>query len=225
MQDYRKINEWTIKNCYPLLLIPELITRVKGTVLFTKFDVWWGYNNVRIKDGDQWKVAFITNNRLFEPNILFFGLTNSLATFQMMMNAIFMEEIWEGWLTVYIDDMLIHTEDHLETHQKAVHRVLDKLAKHNLFLKPEKCLFEQRRMEFLGSVLENSTIQMDPAKVKGVEEWPQPKSVSYIWAFLGFTEFYQYFIPNYSLIARPLIDLTKKATPFHWDSPQQQVLR
>ena len=73
--------------------------------------------------------------------------------------------------------MLIHTEDCLKTHRKAVHRVLDKLAKHDLFLKPEKCLFEQCQMEFLGVVLENGTIQMDPAKVKGVEEWPQPKCV------------------------------------------------
>ena len=223
VQDYRKVNEWTIKNRYPLPLIPELIARVKGATLFTKFDVRWGYNNVRIKDGDQWKAAFITNKGLFEPNVMFFGLTNSPATFQMMMNEIFMEELREGWLTIYMDDMLIHTNDSVETHRAAVHRVLDKLAKHDLFLKPEKCLFEQRRMEFLGVVLENGTIQMDPAKVKGVEDWPQPKTVRDVRAFLGFTGFYRYFVPNYSIIARPLIDLTKKATPFHWDLPQQKA--
>ena len=223
VQDYRKINEWTIKNRYPLPLIPELIARVKGATLFTKFDVRWGYNNVRIKDGDQWKAAFITNKGLFEPNVMFFGLTNSPATFQMMMNEIFTEELREGWLTVYMDDMLNHTNDSLETHRAAVHRVLDKLAKHDLFLKPEKCLFEQRRMEFLGVVLENGTIQMDPAKIKGVEDWPQPKTVRDVRAFLGFTGFYRYFVPNYSIIARPLIDLTKKATPFHWDQPQQKA--
>ena len=223
VQDYRKVNEWTVKNRYPLPLIPELITRVKGATLFTKFDVRWGYNNVHIKDGDQWKAAFITNKGLFEPNVMFFGLTNSPATFQMMMNEIFMEELREGWLTVYMDDMLIHTNDSLEVHRTAVHQVLDKLAKHDLFLKPEKCLFEQRRMEFLGVVLENGTIQMDPAKIKGVEDWPQPKTVRDVRAFLGFTGFYRYFVPNYSIIARPLIDLTKKATPFHWDPPQQKA--
>ena len=223
VQDYRKINKWMVKNRYPLPLIPELIARVKGATLFTKFDVRWGYNNVRIKEGDQWKAAFITNKGLFEPNVMFFGLTNSPATFQMMMNEIFVEELREGWLTVYMDDMLIHTNDSLETHRKAVHRVLDKLAKHDLFLKPEKCLFEQRRMEFLGVVLENGTIQMDPAKVKGVENWPQPRTVRDVRAFLGFTGFYRYFVPNYSIIVRPLIDLTKKATPFHWDPPQQEA--
>ena len=116
MQDYRKINEWTIKNRYPLPLIPELIARVRGATLFTKFDVRWGYNNVRIKDGDQWKVAFITNKGLFEPNIMFFRLTNLPTTFQMMMNEIFIEELREGWLTIYMDDMLIHTDDSLEAH-------------------------------------------------------------------------------------------------------------
>ena len=80
-------------------------------------------------------------------------------------------------MMIYMDDILIHTKDSLETHRKAVHQVLDKLAKHDPFLKPEKCLFEQRQMEFLGVVLENGTIQMDPAKIKGVEDWPQPKTV------------------------------------------------
>ena len=220
VQDYRRVNEWTIKNRYPLPLIPELIARVKGAKLFTKFDVRWGYNNVRIKEGDQWKAAFITNQGLYEPNVMFFGLTNSPATFQTMMNTIFAEEVREGWLTIYMDDMLIHTGEDVEAHRRCVHRVLDKLQKHDLFLKPEKCRFEQRIMEFLGVVLENGAIQMDPAKIKGVADWPTPRTVRDVRAFLGFTGFYRYFIQNYSSIARPLIHLTKKATPFHWENPQ-----
>ena len=190
VQDYRKVNEWTIKNRYPLPLIPELIARVKGAALFTKFDIRWGYNNVRIKDGDQWKAAFITNQGLFEPNVMFFGLTNSPATFQTMMNAIFQEELREGWLTIYMDDMLIHTKKNVQLHRKLVHRVLDKLRHHDLFLKPEKCLFEQSTMEFLGVVLENGTIRMDPTKIKGVADWPVPQTVKDVRAFLGFTGFY-----------------------------------
>ena len=176
---------------------------------------------MRIKEGDQWKAAFVTNQGLFEPNVMFFGLTNSPATFQTMMNSIFLEEVREGWLTVYMDDMLIHTNDDVVNHRNAVHHVLDKLQKHDLFLKPEKCLFEQKRMEFLGVVLENGTIQMDPAKIQGVADWPRPKSVRDVRAFLGFTGFYHYFVPNYSIIARPLIDLTKKATVFHWETHQE----
>jgi hypothetical protein len=193
---------------------------VKGAKLFSKFDVRWGYNNVRIKEGDEWKAAFITNKGLFEPRVMFFGLTNSPATFQMMMNEIFIEELREGWLTIYMDDLLIHTDDNLDQHRQKVHQVLDKLEHHDLFLKPEKCQFEQTKVEFLGVVLENGTIGMDPTKIKGVADWPPPRCLCDVRAFLGFTGFYRYFIPNYSLIARPLIELTRKAVPFHWEQPQ-----
>jgi hypothetical protein len=121
---------------------------------------------------------------------MFFGLTNSPATFQAMMNAIFIDKVREGWLTVYMDDMLIHTDSNPAMHCVKVHRILDKLHAHDLFLKPEKCLFEQQKMEFLGVVLENGTIQMDPAKVKGVADWKQPETVRDVRAFLGFTGFY-----------------------------------
>jgi hypothetical protein len=204
VQDYRRLNEWTVKNRYPLLLISELISRVQGATLFSKFDVRWGYNNVRIKEGDEWKAAFITNEGLFEPRVMFFGLTNSPATFQTMMNAIFVQELREGWLTIYMDDILVHTQTDLPYHRRRVHQVLDKLKTHDLFLKPEKCQFEQKRVEFLGVVLENATVQMDPAKTKGVADWPRPQRVKDVRSFLGFTGFYRYFIKGYSQIAKPL---------------------
>ena len=121
VQDYRKVNEWTIRNRYPLPLIPELINRVKGAALFSKFDVRWGYNNVRIKEGDEWKAAFVTNLGLFEPRVMFFGLTNSPATFQTMMNEIFATELREGWLSIYMDDILIHTDRDRNKHRRCVH--------------------------------------------------------------------------------------------------------
>ena len=156
---------------------------------------------------------------------MFFGLTNSPATFQTMMNAIFVEEIREGWVTIYMDDILIHTADDIVDHRRKVHHILDKLRQNDLFLKPEKCLFEKRTMEFLGVVLEKGTIQMDPTKIKGVADWPRPQTVKDVRAFLGFTGFYRYFIPNYSAIAHPLIDLTRKATPFHWEEPQVKAFK
>ena len=165
VQDYQKINEWTVQNRYPLPLIPELIARVKNSLRFTKFNIRWGYNNVRIKEGNEWKAAFITNRGLFEPRVMFFGLTNSPATFQTMMNALFEEELQEGWLTIYMDDILIHTNDSLEDHRTKVHLILDKLAKHDLYLKPKKCLFEKEEVEFLGVILKGGTVQMDPTKV------------------------------------------------------------
>ena len=171
MQDYRWLNKWTIHNCYPIPLISELIAKVQGAKHFTKVDLWQGYNNVHIKKGDEWKAAFITNHGLFKPTVMFFGLTNSPATFQTMMNAIFAEEIVEGWLIVYMDDILVTTKDDLQFHEECVHRMLEKLKKHNLYLKPEKCVFKQCRIKFLGVILENRTVQMDPAKVKGIADW------------------------------------------------------
>ena len=217
VQDYRCLNEWTIKNCYLLPLISELIACVQKVKKFTKVDIRWGYNNICIKEGDKYKAAFITNQGLFKPTVMFFRLTNSPATFQTMMNAIFTEEIVEGWLIIYMDDILIATEDDQEFHDKCVHWMLDKLKEHNLYLKLEKCIFDQMRIEFLGVILEGGTVQMDPAKVKGVADWPPPRNVTDIHSFLGFTGFYHYFIPTYSLITQPLIQLTQKNIPFTWD--------
>ena len=107
VQDYRKLNDMTVKNRYPLPLIQELVDKLKGARYFTKLDVRWGYNNVRVKEGDEWKAVFVTNHSLFEPLVMFFGLTNSPATFQALMNSLFADLIAEGKVAVYLDDILI----------------------------------------------------------------------------------------------------------------------
>ena len=109
-----------------------------------------------------------------------------------------------------------YTHHHLKFHEECVHCVLEKLCLHNLYLKPEKCTFEQQWMEFLGVILKNGTVQMDPAKLKGIADWPQPQCITDVHAFLGFTGFYHYFMLNYSNIAQPLIQLTKKNAVFRW---------
>ena len=110
-QDYRYLNEWTIKNAYPLPLISDVIDKLQGSRYFTKLDIRWGYNNVRIKEGDEWKAAFKTNKGLFEPMVMFFGLCNSPATFQNMMDHTFSDMIAQGFLIIYMDDLLIHAEN------------------------------------------------------------------------------------------------------------------
>jgi Reverse transcriptase (RNA-dependent DNA polymerase) len=128
VQDYRPVNAWTVKNRYPLPLIPQLTDRLRGCTKFTALDVLWGYNEVPIKEQDRWKAAFITNEGLYEPNVMFFGLTNSPATFQTMMNTIFRDLIDEGNITIYMDDIAIHTapregeseEQHSRRHQDLV---------------------------------------------------------------------------------------------------------
>src|SRR5487761_516046 len=231
VQDYRPVNQWTIKNKYPLLLIPQLVDRLRGCTLYTKFDIRWGYNNVRIKEGDEWKVAFLTNEGLFKPTVMFFGLTNSPATFQTMMNTIFATEVAQMWLTIYMDNMAIHTkqlenemeEEHLEQHHKYVKHILAKLEQYNLFLKPQKCTFKQPAIKFLGITVDQGTVQMDDKKIEKVQNWPVPTNVTEVRKFLGFTGYYHYFIQNYSSIARPLLDLTQKATPWHWEDRQQDA--
>ena len=173
----------------------------------------------------EWKAAFITNEGLFEPTVMFFGLTNSPATFQMMMNAIFEEELREGWLVIYMDDMLIATHDNLPFHRLCVHRILKKLRQHDLYLKPEKCQFEQQRIEFLGVILQHGTVNMDPTKTQGVADWPYPTTVTDVRSFLGFTGFYRYFVPNYSKIAHPLLNLTKKNTTWNWGPEQTKAFK
>src|SRR5467141_4651892 len=135
IQDYCKLNALTINNAYPLPLIPDILntmSRAKAKY-FTKLDVQWGYNNVRIKDGDEWKVAFQTNRGLFKPLVMFFGLTNSLATFQTMMNDIFQELINEGVIVIYMDDILIFNGQTKEEHHAIVVRVLYILHKNQLY--------------------------------------------------------------------------------------------
>jgi hypothetical protein len=229
VQDYQPVNQWTVWNAYPLPLIPELIDRLNGCSLYTKFDIRWGYNNVRIKEGDEWKVAFITNEGLFEPTVMFFRLTNSPATFQTMMNSIFSEEIAEQWLTVYMDNMAIYTKkkpgetelQHILRHRSYVSRILAKLLKNNLFLKPEKCTFKQPSIEFLGVRVSEGTVHMDDVKVEKVRKWLPPTNVTEVRKFLRFTGYYRYFIKDYSKIAKPLLLLTHNSTPWQWNNEQQ----
>lgn len=110
VQDYHRLNKWTKWNCNVSPLIPQTINHLTGCTLFTKFDVRWGYNNIHIKKGNEWKAAFLTPEGLFEPTVMFFSLTNSPITFQMMMNTIFHTEVAQGWLSVYMDNIAIHTK-------------------------------------------------------------------------------------------------------------------
>jgi hypothetical protein len=185
VQDYCPVNAWTIKNCYPLPLIPQLIDRLRGCTLFTGMDIEWGYNEVLIKEEDRWKVAFIMNEGLFEPTVMFFGLTNSPATFQTMMNTIFRDLIDGGNITIYMDDIAIHTghkegeteDDHLAQHRNLVRQVLDRLCKNDLHLNPEKCTFEQDHLDFLGVRVAKGVVEMEQAKVDKVKTWMCPRSV------------------------------------------------
>lgn len=223
-QDYRYLNDWTVKNSYPLPLSVDAPDALKNARYFTILDVQSGYNNIRIHihPKDRWKAAFITRYGLFEPTVMFFGLCNSPATFQAFMDNIFRDEITRGSIIVYMDDILIfgNTKEEL---QEKTRTVLSKLRDNHLCLKPTKCKFAQSEVEYLGMIISHDKIAMDPAKPKlsGIRNWPTPTRVKHVQQFLGFANFYRRFIPAYADITKPLDRLKTKGREWNW-SPECQ---
>lgn len=183
---------------------------------FSKFDIQWGYNNVRIKEGDEWKVAFRTNRGLFEPLVMFFGLTNSPVTFQAMMDEIFCDLVLAGKVLVYMDDILVFSYT-LEEHRLIVKEVLRQLRVNRLFLKLEKSAFEKTEINFLGVIVGHGSCQMDPIKTKAVDKWPEPRNLKEMRSFVQFCNFYRSFIPNFATLTKCFNVLTEKNHPWEWN--------
>jgi hypothetical protein len=151
---------------------------------------------------------------------MYFGLTNSPATFQTMMNEIFQDLITEGVISVYLDDILILTSS-TEEHHCITRLVLDRMREHKLHLRPEKCEFKKTRIEYLGVIISHNKVEMDPVKVTGVADWPNPTNKKEVQSFVGFINFYRQFISDFSHHARALFDLTMKDVGFIWGLPQE----
>ena len=161
--------------------------------LFTKMDLRWGYNNIRIKKGDEWKVVFTTPKGSFESTVMFFGLTNSPATFQAMMNELLRDLINTGKVAVFINDVIVRTETE-KGHDELVAEVIRRLEENDLYVKLEKCKWKVREVEFLGVVIGPDGIKMEEEKVKGILEWLTPKCVKEVQKFLGLANYYCQFI-------------------------------
>jgi RNase H-like domain found in reverse transcriptase/Reverse transcriptase (RNA-dependent DNA polymerase) len=156
---------------------------------------------------------------------MFFGLTNSPAIFQTMIDPIFSEEVASGDVIIYMDNILIVTTGNLTQYHDKVAQILKKLQDNNLFLKPEKCQFHKQEVEYLGIIVGKEQVKMDPVKVKGIMDWPVPINISELCSFLGFGNYYKDFIPFYSHITRPLHDLTKKNTSWSWEVSQDNAFQ
>ena len=193
VQDYQYLNKWTIKNNYPLPLISDVLENIGTKKVFTKIDLRWRYNNVRIKKGDEWQVAFTIPEGSFEPMVIFFGLTNSPATFQAMMNELLRDLINTRKVAAFIDDIIIETETE-ERHDEIVAEVIRRLEENDLYVKPEKCKWKVREVGFLGVVIGPEGIKMEKEKVRGVLEWLTPKCVKDIQKFLELANYYRQFI-------------------------------
>ena len=222
VQDYRNLNSVTTKNRYPIPLTSELIDQLREAKYFTHLDLRNGYNNIRIKEGHEYKLAFQTPIGLFKPLVMYFGMSNAPGAFQALMNEIFKDMIVLCLIVVYLDDILIFSRTK-EEHTRDVREVLTRLRKHDLYLKPEKCKFNKKETEFLGIIVSDGHIKMDPIKLTGVANWSTPKKLKEVQAFMGFANFYRRFIKNFSEIARPLNNLAKKNTPWKWEEEQQRA--
>ncbi|KAF8750509.1 hypothetical protein RHS01_09319 [Rhizoctonia solani] len=221
--DYRKLNDVTHKNVYPLPRQDDLMAKLRHAKIFTKLDLRWGYNNVWIKEGDEWKTAFRTKYGLFEYLVMPFGLTNAPAAFQHFMNDLFRDLI-DVTVVIYLDNILIFLEK-TEDHPTHVREVLSRLMKNQLFCKLSKCHFHVTTVDYLGIVISPAGFSMDQKKIKAVTSWPQPKTVKQVQAFLGFVNYLRRFIPNFSLIARPLHNLTQKESPWSWGNLEEAAFQ
>lgn len=218
--DYQQLNNNTVKNKYPLPVVDELLDELHGAASFTKLDMRSGYHQIRLKLEDEHKTAFKTHHGHWDFRVMLFGLTNAPATFQALMNTIF-QPLLRQCVLVFVDDILIYKKtlaDHLE-HLKQVFAILEH---HKLYLKFSKCSFAQSSLEYLGHIISAKGVATDPNKIQAIADWPTPVDAKQLRSFLGLSGYYRKFISNYGAISRPLTDLLKKYTIFHWNPDLQQ---
>ncbi|KAF7640898.1 hypothetical protein LDENG_00006770, partial [Lucifuga dentata] len=221
--DYRGLNDITIKNRYPLPLLSSAFELLQGATIFSKLDLRNAYHLVRICEGDEWKMAFNTPTGHYEYLVMPFGLTNAPAVFQALVNDV-LRDMLNRFVFVYLDDILIFSRSR-EGHVFHVQSVLQRLLENSLYCKAEKCEFHVSSVSFLGFVVAEGSIQMDPEKVSAVTTWPVPGSRKQLQRFLGFANFYRRFVRGFSSIAAPLTALTSSKVPFKWTSAAEEAFR
>ncbi|TPX40877.1 hypothetical protein SeLEV6574_g06366 [Synchytrium endobioticum] len=216
--DYRALNKITMKNRYPLPRIEDQIDRLVGSKYFTKLDLRWGYWQIRVRDGDQYKTAISTRYGAYEFMVMPFGLCNAPATFQRLMNDI-LRPYLDKCVVVYLDDILIYSKT-LDAHRHHIEQVFETIVKNGLTAKYSKCEVMRRDVRFLGYEIDGDGIRPDRRHLRAVTEWPTPRCVSELRSFLGMTNWLRRFIPSYSKICSPLTDLLKEDMGYSWGADQ-----
>jgi hypothetical protein len=212
--EYRSLKKVTIKNMYPFTRIDDLFDQLKGDCFFSKIDLRFGYHQLKIRASNIPKTTFITRYGLYEYIVMSFGLTNALAYFMYLINKVFMEYL-DKFVVVLIDDILIFSKNE-EEHDKYLRMVLQKLRENQLYAKLNKCEFLLKEVSFLGHIISEGGISVDPSKVKDVLSWNTPQNVSDIRSFLGLAGDYRRFIEGFSMISMPMTELLAKSKSFEW---------
>lgn len=221
--DYRKLNNVTVGDSFPLPNINHILDQLGRAVYFTSLDLASGFHQILMNPDDRHKTAFSTPNGHYEFLRMPFGLKNAPATFQRMMTNI-LTGLQGSQCFVYLDDIVIYANN-IEDHKKKLSTIFNRLRHNNLKLQPEKCIFLRKEITYLGHVISQEGVKPEPNKIISLKNYPKPRNVKEIQQFLGFCGYYRKFIKNFSVIANPLVKLTKKKEEFKWLPEQEQAFQ
>ena len=218
--DYRELNKVTINNKYPLPRINDLFDQLKRAMMFSKIDLLSGYYQLKVRESDMPKTTFLTRYGYYEFLVMSFGLTNAPATFMDLMNKVF-EKYLDKFVIIFIDDILVYSRT-IEEHKLHLKIILEKLREKKLYAKFSKYEFWLGKVAFLGHMVSEEGISMDPSKVEIVSQWKQSRNPTEVWSFLGLVGYYRRFVDEFSNIAAPMTALTRKNVKFEWTDACEQ---
>jgi hypothetical protein len=222
--DSRAIKKITIRYRFPLPRMDDLMDCLSGAIFFSKIDLKSGYHQIRMREGDEWKTTFKTNEGLYEWLVMLFGLTNAPSTFMRLMNEVLKDFIGK-FVIVYLDDILIFSKTE-EEHLKHLATVMRRLQQEKFMINLKKSSFMKTELIYLGFVISSNELKMDPEKVRAIRDWPLPKSIFEVRSFHGLASFYRKFIRNFSGICAPMMDTVKKRHKyFHWTEEVEKSFR
>jgi hypothetical protein len=205
--DYKALNKIIVRSWYPIPRIDDLLDQLKREKFFIKIELKYGYHQVPIEPTDVWKTTLKSKEGLFEWLVISFGLTNTPTTFMRLMDDV-LRTFTNSFVVVYLDAILIINRTGKE-HMRHIHQVLSTLRQHKLYANLEKCSFGMNKVQYLGYIVDEHGVHVDPANIQVISDWPVPTTLTEFQRFLGLTNFYRWFLLGFSHISWALIQVTK----------------